>query len=320
MDQPRDPAGTVEHNVPAPEPRPDRHRPPREGARRNRPWYRRPIPVALAVLAVVALLAFGIPYYLYSRSHESTDDAFIQADVVPISPKVPSHVMGVYINDNQFVKPGELLVRLDPRDFQAQLAQARANLAAAQAQASLAQANVRRFEALFRQRAASAQDRDNAVAQARTATAQIAQLQAAVQQAELNLSYTDITAPDAGRITQKSVEPGQYAQVGQPLCSIVTDRLWVVANFKETQLRGMRPGEPVTIEVDAYPGHPLKGHVDSVQRGSGAAFSLLPPENATGNYVKVVQRVPVKIVFDQPPDPGRPLGPGMSVVPSVKIG
>ncbi len=286
----------------------------------KRPWYRRPIPLALLSIIVIAALVYGVRSYLYSRSHESTDDAFIQADVVPISPKVAAHVLRVYVNDNQIVKPGDPIVQLDPRDFQAQEAQTRANLAAAQAQAALAQATIRRMQALFKERAVSQQDLDNAIAQARTTTAQIAQFEAAVRQAQLNLSYTNLTAPEAGRITQKSVEPGQYVQVGQPLCSIVTDRLWVVANFKETQLQRMRPGEPVTIEIDAYPGHPLNGRVDSIQRGSGAAFSLLPPENATGNYVKVVQRVPVKIVFDQPPDPGRPLGPGMSVVPYVNIG
>jgi membrane fusion protein (multidrug efflux system) len=152
-----------------------------------------------------------------------------------------------------------------------------------------------------------------------TGAAEIAQAEAEVRQAKLNLSYTKIFAPESGRITRKSVEPGGYVQVGQTLFSIVPDRLWVVANFKETQLRYMRPGQPATIKVDAYPDKVFKGHVDSIQAGSGAAFSLLPPENATGNYVKVVQRVPVKIVFDQPPDPNHPLGPGMSVEPEVKV-
>jgi membrane fusion protein (multidrug efflux system) len=156
-------------------------------------------------------------------------------------------------------------------------------------------------------------------AQVEQAKAEIAQLEAAVHQAELDLSYTKIYAPESGRITRKSVEPGAYVEVGQTLFSIVPDRVWVVANFKETQLRYMRPGQPVTIRVDAYPDQPFKGHVDSIQAGSGAAFSLLPPENATGNYVKVVQRVPVKILIDDAPDPRRVLGPGMSVVPEVKV-
>jgi len=142
---------------------------------------------------------------------------------------------------------------------------------------------------------------------------------AAVRQAELDLSYTKIYAPQSGRITRKSVEPGAYVQVGQTLFSIVPDQVWVVANFKETQLRYMQPGQPATVRVDAYPDKLFRGHVDSIQAGAGARFSLLPPENATGNYVKVVQRVPVKIVIDEPPDPKRVLGPGMSVVPEVKV-
>lgn len=140
-----------------------------------------------------------------------------------------------------------------------------------------------------------------------------------MRQAELELSYTKIAAPESGKITRKSVEPGNYVQVGQTVFSIVPDQVWVIANFKETQLRYMRPGQPAMIYIDAYPNQVFKGHVDSIQSGSGAAFSLLPPENATGNYVKVVQRVPVKIVIDDPPDPNYVLGPGMSAVPEVKV-
>ncbi len=166
----------------------------------------------------------------------------------------------------------------------------------------------------------SAQKAQQATADSlRQATAQIGQLEAAVRQAELDISYTKISAPESGRITRKSVEPGAYVQVGQTLFSVVPDRAWVVANFKENQLRHMRPGQPARIRVDAYPDRVFNGHVDSIQAGSGARFSLLPPENATGNYVKVVQRVPVKILFDDPPEPDRPLGPGMSVVPEVTV-
>ncbi|HUH85189.1 MAG TPA: HlyD family secretion protein [Stellaceae bacterium] len=151
------------------------------------------------------------------------------------------------------------------------------------------------------------------------AQANLASAQAQVTEARLDLSYTRIAAPVAGRIAHKNVSPGDYVQIGQNLMALVPTNVWITANFKETQLALMRVGQPVDIRVDAYPGVTFKGHVDSFQPGSGAAFSLLPPENATGNYVKVVQRVPVKIVFDDPPDPNRPLGPGMSVVPSVKV-
>jgi membrane fusion protein, multidrug efflux system len=151
------------------------------------------------------------------------------------------------------------------------------------------------------------------------AKAEVTEAEATEKQAELQLSYAKITAPEDGRITSKAVEPGAYLQVGQNLMALVTPQVWVTANFKETQLRDMRPGQPVAISVDAYPDRQLRGHVDSIQAGSGARFSLLPPENATGNYVKVVQRVPVKIVFDEQPDVQRVLGPGMSAVPDVKI-
>jgi membrane fusion protein (multidrug efflux system) len=152
-----------------------------------------------------------------------------------------------------------------------------------------------------------------------SAKAQQEQQNAAVRQAELDLSYTKIYAPDSGYITKKSVEPGNFVQTGQALMALVSDRLWVVANFKETQLENMRTGQPATIKVDAYPQLKLRGRVDSIQSGSGAQFSLLPPENATGNYVKVVQRVPVKILIDAPPPSEYKLGPGLSVIPQVKV-
>ena len=145
------------------------------------------------------------------------------------------------------------------------------------------------------------------------------QTRAAVEQAELNLSYTKIYAPEDGTVTKKAVEEGTFVQVGQALMAIVPDEVWVIANFKETQLDAIRPGQPVDIKVDAYPSKTFKGHVDSIQTGTGARFSMMPPENATGNYVKVVQRVPVKIVFDEQPDPQHPIGPGMSVEPEVRV-
>jgi membrane fusion protein, multidrug efflux system len=203
---------------------------------------------------------------------------------------------------------------------------AAANLDAARQAQQAAFDNLHRAESQLgeaKARLASARVAPSQVAYSRsqvdTSAAEIAQAEAEVRQAKLNLSYTKIYAPESGRVTRKSVEPGRYVQVGQTLFSIVPDRVWVVANFKETQLRYMRPGQPATIKVDAYPDKVFKGHVDSIQAGSGAAFSLLPPENATGNYVKVVQRVPVKILIDDPPGPNRVLGPGMSVEPEVTV-
>jgi membrane fusion protein (multidrug efflux system) len=152
-----------------------------------------------------------------------------------------------------------------------------------------------------------------------TAVAEVARAKAAVGAAELDLSYTKVVAQQDGRVTRKTVEPGQWVQAGQAMFALVPSDVWVLANFKETQLEHMKPGQEVEIGVDAYPGVKFKGHVDSIQMGAGARFSLLPPENATGNYVKVVQRVPVKIVFDGRIDPKYVVGPGMSVEPEVKV-
>ena len=229
---------------------------------------------------------------------------------------------------------------------QAAAEQVRAQLAGAQAQNQRAQEDLRRFESLFKENVTSQQQYQLALATAKStqaameaaqkavgaADAQVAQAvagvqaaqdrvgqaQAALAQAELNLSYARVTAPISGRVTSKNVDIGDYLQVGQPLLALVPSEFWVVANFKETQLTRMRPGLAVTIKIDAYPARKFRGHVESIQRGSGAVFSLLPPENATGNYVKVVQRVPVKIVFDEPLG-DVPLGPGMSVVPRVRV-
>jgi membrane fusion protein (multidrug efflux system) len=155
--------------------------------------------------------------------------------------------------------------------------------------------------------------------QAEQAVAGVEQAKAAVRGAELDLSYTKVYAPMSGHVTRKSVRVGENVQAGQALFSIVPDDVWIIANFKETQLTRMRPGQPVTIRVDVYPAVAFAGHVDSIQGGTGARFSLLPPENATGNYVKVVQRVPVKILFDAKPGPDLFLAPGMSVVPRVRV-
>jgi membrane fusion protein (multidrug efflux system) len=157
-------------------------------------------------------------------------------------------------------------------------------------------------------------------AQATSAGANIEELQAAVAQAELELSYTKIYAAEAGRVTHKAIEVGALVQVGQPLLAIVPGEVWVTANFKESQIGSIKPGQPVDVSVDAYPDKVFKAHVDSIQAGTGARFSLLPPENATGSYVKVVQRLPVKIVFEANQiDSQHMLAPGMSAVPEVKV-
>ena len=189
------------------------------------------------------------------------------------------------------------------------------DLAKTQASSTAAEVEVARNQA----KAAVAQvDQDRADVQ--TARAEVQQAQTKLEQAQLQLSYTTITAPRNGRVTHRTVEQGAYLQTGQALLALVPDDLWVVANFKETQLERIRPGQPVRIEVDAYPHHEFKGKVDSLQAGSGARFSLLPPENAVGNYVKVVQRVPVKILFDEPINTAEfDIAPGLSVTPKVRV-
>ncbi|HEX8180296.1 MAG TPA: HlyD family secretion protein [Pyrinomonadaceae bacterium] len=227
------------------------------------------------------------------------------------------------------------------RTADAQLVAARGRAAAAEAQVNEARAaettaaeNARRAqtqiggaqasvsEALGRLAQANTAPQQVAVsqAQAETAGATIEQLRAAVEQAQLELSYTKIYAPETGRVTHKAVEEGALVQVGQPLMAVVSGDVWVTANFKENQIGRMRPGQPVELKVDAYPDRSFKGHVDSIQAGTGARFSMMPAENATGNYVKVVQRVPVKIEFEPNQiDAGHMLAPGMSVEPEVEV-
>jgi membrane fusion protein (multidrug efflux system) len=443
-------------------PSPGTQNPPKPGlSPRKRAVY-----LVLAAVLVVGGAAVGIWYYLYAQAHEWTDDAFIAADVTAVSSRVPGRVVTVNFRENQKVAKGDVLVEIDPRDFEVRLAQARAGLSAAQhqektartnvglvksvtaatidqaqggvgqaeaglamakagvdaARAKLAQADagiaaskataeaakatvaaaeadavrtagdLKRYEELVAAKRISPQQFDAATAAARaaaakldaarkgaaaaeagiaaseaerqaaaeglkvaeaqvgqtlakivqekgrlaeaqsapdriavaesqllTAEAEVKRLQALVDQAELELSYTRVLAPESGRLARKVVEPGAMFQAGQAMVSLVSENVWVVANFKETALDHIRPGQSATIAVDAYPGVVFHGHVDSIQSGTGAQFSLLPPENATGNYVKIVQRVPVKILLDDPPDPEHLLAPGMSVIPEVEL-
>lgn len=422
-------------------------------------WTRRQIPrsrlLALAAAAVLLLGGLGYGGYLlyYSYTHVSTDDAYVAAHIGPVSARIPGTVVEVRVDDNQEVKAGDVLVRLDPKDYEVALAQARAAVdsakadlenamlnvpltdettrslvqqaeaavaaaddasqaaahdlderrgqlkakeaaeAAARATVQMAEADLERarldrdrLKELVRARMIAQQEYDHAdaafkVAQAALAVARqrvdqaheetsqaaaavrsqaaalaqagrrtqeaqaalanarsqrqqvkvrraqvdaaqsrVAQALANLRQAELNLDYTTIKAPVGGRVTKKTVEVGQVVQPGQPLLAVVDlDDVWVIANYKETALTHVRPGQRATITVDTYPSAVFKARVDSVQAGSGAVFSLLPPENATGNFVKVVQRVPVKLVFEPGENSRHLLVPGMSVVPTIAI-
>ncbi|HEY7288306.1 MAG TPA: HlyD family secretion protein [Vicinamibacterales bacterium] len=200
----------------------------------------------------------------------------------------------------------------------AQVTEAEAGVLVAESQLAQAQAGQRQAEASL-QAAKTAPDQvKQMTARAQAAEAQVKQAKATLEQAELNLQYTTIKAPVGGIVSRKSVEVGQVIQAGQPLMAIIPlENVWITANFKETQLKNMRPGQRVKVEVDAYGGKEFTGKVDSIAAATGARFSMLPPENATGNFVKVVQRVPVKIVLDSGQDPDRQLRPGMSVEPTV---
>ncbi|HEY7433594.1 MAG TPA: HlyD family secretion protein [Methylomirabilota bacterium] len=405
------------------------------------------------VVVVLGFVAYGGYLWYYWRHHISTDDAYISARIAPMSARVPGIVIEVLVNDNQDVKADQVLVRLDPRDYEVAVAQARAAVAGAkgdletalagvpltdestrslvqqadaalgatrhgtemarhdleerrgallakQAAVAAADAAVRaaqadydrsksdrdRMAALVKAQLVAQQDWDHAEATFKTSEAtldaarkrldlarsevaqaeaslrtqqaaiaqsvrrvdesraslenarsqrqqvrqrqaqveagqgRLAQALANLQQAELNLAYCTIRAPMAGRVSRKTVEMGQVVAVGQSLLAVVDlDDVWVVANYKETELTHVRPGQRATVTVDAYPGKTFKARVDSIQAGSGAVFSLLPPENATGNFVKVVQRVPVKLVFERGENDQHLLVPGMSAVPIIAI-
>lgn len=335
---------------------------------------RRPVVSAIGAVLLAAVLGGGYLYVDQAEHFQSTDDAFIAARQFSIAPKVSGYLTAVPVTDNQHVKAGDVIARIDDRDYRTALEQAEAQVAAAkasienidaqlgvqqaqisankaqvdQAQAALvfAQQQAVRYEHLeqtgygtvqneqqytsqLRQQQAAlasaqatlklAQRQVEALkAQRSSAIASLAQAQAQRDQAELNLSYTTVTAAQPGRVVNLGAAAGQFAQPGTSLTMFVPDEIWVTANFKETQLGHMRPGDPVTLAIDAYPERKIHGHVASVQPGSGTAFSLLPAQNATGNYVKIVQRVPVKIVMDDPPTDVA-LGPGMSVVPTARV-
>jgi membrane fusion protein (multidrug efflux system) len=299
--------------------------------------------VVLVVVLLVALI-----WWLNARQYEDTDDAFIDTHIVNMAPQIAGLVIAIHVNDNQFVRRGQPLVDIDSADANAKLNQVQAQEAQAQtqydealatergaeAQAMNAEADLDRYRLLQRTSpAAVAQQqidqavagdrnaiaqRDSARAQISGALAQIKNYKAQISTAQISLGYTHIVAPITGTVAQRSVALGDYVTPGQELMAIVPLKIWVTANFKETQLAHMHVGQHVTITVDACGDADIRGHVQSIQRGAGQAFGILPPENATGNYVKVVQRVPVKIILDRGPK-NCVLGPGMSVEPSVKV-
>jgi membrane fusion protein (multidrug efflux system) len=328
--------------------------------------------VGTVILAGAA--AYGWYWVETGRFLESTNDAYVQADYTTIAPKVSGYIAEVAVEDNQSVKAGQLLAKIDDRDYRTALAQAKADVASAEAdirnidaqlaeqQSVIAQAesaivageagvkfakddadryqkltagkitsvqDEQRAQTIFQQQSAQLQSDRAALTAAHQriavlntarakAETQVTRLQSVVEQAELNLSYTTITAPIDGSVGARSLRVGQYVQAGTQLMAVVPlHAVYVVANFKETQLTNVAAGQPVEIEVDAFPGQTVKGHVDSLSPASGLEFALLPPDNATGNFTKIVQRIPVKIALDANDALAGRLRAGMSVEPVI---
>lgn len=342
-------------------------------AKAKRPEYKKKRVVVPAVTAVLLVL-LGILAAIHSTFFQSTDDAFVEGRLITVAPRVSGPVVKLLVDDNDDVTEGQLLVEIDPTDYEvklheteAKLAQAKAELNVTEKEVEKGEANVnqsfedisstqskldfaqkdhKRYTAMYKSGIVSKQDFENsktklevsqaenkaanerseaakhalASNQAKTESmnANIQRLEAEVEQAKLNLKYTKIYAPQSGKVSARSVEKGNYLQVGQPLMQIVPKEVWVVANFKEIQLTNMKEHQPVSIKIDTYPGKRFKGEVQSIQRATGAKSSLFPPENAVGSYVKIVQRVPVKIIFKEDISDYN-IVPGMSVVPKVKV-
>src|SRR5437588_9194458 len=229
--------------------------------------FRRPSVIVVAAALAVVGIGYGGFALFHSFTHETTDDAFIDVHFVSVAPKIAGRVTVVHVDDNQLVKKGDPLVEVDPRDFQVALAQAKANLAKDKATQIQAELNEKRAQDLFTKKVISTQERDTNVASSESSKASVEADEAAVEQAQLNLGYAKIKAPIDGYVTKKAVTTGDYVQVGQALMSLVPPRVWVIANFKETQLRSMRPGQSATVSIDAYQELKLHGHVDSIQAG-----------------------------------------------------
>lgn len=308
------------------------------------------------IFGAIGIIVALIDIYLVIDAYhfQSTDDAYVETTTVQVAPKITGQVVEVYVTDNQRVKEGDLVAKIDDADYKVRLAQAearyerallnqknaKANLSASKSNIDVAKKDLERYKNLYADGAVSKQTLDSAQAKydaalanltsseqavmsgggSKVADAEIKELKALKDMAALNLSYTNVYAPQNGTVASRRVEKGMYVQTGAPLFVIVPDNVWVVANYKENQLQHMKVGQPVDIKIDTYPGKTFKGKVDSIQRSSGAKSSLFPPENAVGSFVKIVQRIPVKIVFTEKINPEEfNIVPGMSVVPKVRV-
>ncbi|MCX5696339.1 MAG: HlyD family secretion protein [Candidatus Omnitrophica bacterium] len=275
------------------------------------------------LIILLSIVALGIGtltavHIINGFTHITTDDAYIEGRIHNIAPKVSGTVKSVNVEDNQGVKKGDILVEIDPVDYELKVNEAQANLDIRKASFTQASRDKDRAEALYKEEVFSKEKHENVLTAYNLAKAQTEAAEAQLKIAQQNLEYTKIYAPSDGYVTSKSVEAGNQLQAGQPLMAVIAlDDIWVVANYKETQLKNVKSGQRAQVRVDTYPGKVFNAKVDSIMAGTGAAFSLFPPENALGNYVKVVQRVPVKIVFDKSADEGHVLRIGMSCIPTI---
>lgn len=342
-------------------------------AKKKRPEYKKKRVVVPAITAGILVL-LGLYAAIHSTFYQSTDDAFVEGRLITVAPRVAGPVVNLLVDDNDEVKAGDLLLEIDPADYEVKLHEAEAKLAEAQAELNMTEKEVKkgsaqvkqttedissakskfefakndfdRYKKMYKDGIVSKQDFENSKtkfevaqsnnkaeiekseaakhalasneAKAEAMQANIKKLEAEVEQAELNLKYTKVYAPQSGMVSARSVEMGNYLQTGQPVMQIVPKQVWVVANFKENQLTNMKPHQPVSIKIDTYPNKRFKGEIQSIQHATGAKSSLFPPENAVGSYVKIVQRVPVKIIFKEDISDYN-IVPGMSVVPKVKV-
>jgi membrane fusion protein (multidrug efflux system) len=285
------------------------------------PRYSRRKIVRIAIIALVvgAAIVTALVYWLYWRHYVGTDNAYVNANTAEVAAQVSGQVTAVYVRDQQTVNVGDPLFDIDPRTYEAALAKAEAELAQRQAEEANARHNEWRAQQLVASGFYSKQGAESARTAALTASASVRAAQANLQQARLDLDRTHVRAPTAGYVANLSLRPGNTVTPGAPLFSIVgNDEFWVDANFKETELSRVHPGQPARVTLDMYPKHPFDGVVESVSPGSGAAFSLLPPQNATGNWVKVTQRVPVRVRITNP-DPAFPLRIGTTATVDVKV-
>lgn len=333
----------------------------------TRPWLRR-VRLALMILGPALLIAIALWYYLGHRGYVSTEDAFVQANIVRVSPRVAGRIVALPVHDHEHVQKGQILLKLDPSSYKARVAGARAQLAAARDkvaankasyqalssqiqsakdEAAFLEREVNRNGALAKRKVVTHAKLDKLVTQFKQAKKKITVLEAQrdqvlaslggnpdqpvkensrwlqakanLKEAQLDLDDTTVTAPADGVLGHVGVRVGDTLNVGQAAFPLVETRhVWVKANFKETALTNMQPGQPVTIAVDSYPDHTWKGQVQSISPASGEVFSLLPPQNASGNWVKVVQRIPVRISLDDGQS-GPILRAGMSVEVTVNV-